>query len=241
MSSYFRHRLLERLQARGSPTSILQDVAYSTALGNPELDVSRTGTLVYRSSRVGKDLVTVNWLDEAGRMSPLLPVPGSYSFPTLSPAGERLALILAGDIWVYKLARGSMTRLTFGGGYGFPVWTADARYLVFRGAHGMVWTRADGTGQPQPLTESRNPQNPQSITPDGRQLAFVEIALATGADIWTLPVESGPLGLKAGKPQIYLQTPFRRAGPEVFSRRPMARVFFERIWRISGIRRFLSA
>lgn len=204
---------LERLQIRGSPTSILQEVAYSTAWGYPELDVSRTGTLVYRSSRVGKDLVTVNWVDEAGRMSPLLPVPGNYSFPTLSPDGERLALISAGDIWIYELARGSMTRLTFGGGYGFPVWTADARYLVFRGAHGMLWTRADGTGEPQALTQSGNPQNPQSITPDGRQLAFVEIAPGTGADIWTLPVESGPSGLKGGKPQVYLQTPFHERGP----------------------------
>lgn len=81
----------------------------------------------------------------------------------------------------------------------------------------MLWTRSDGAGQPQALTESRNPQNPQSITPDGRQLAFVEIAPATGADIWTLPVESGPSGLKAGKPQIYLQTPFNERGPRFSS------------------------
>lgn len=77
----------------------------------------------------------------------------------------------------------------------------------------MLWTRADGTGEPQALTQSGNPQNPQSITPDGRQLAFVEIAPGTGADIWTLPVESGPSGLKGGKPQVYLQTPFHERGP----------------------------
>jgi len=203
----------DRLEVRGTPTAVLQEVAYSTAWGYPQIDVSRTGTLVYRSSRAGKDLVVVHRLDEAGKMSPLLPVPGNYSFPTLSPDGHRLALMSAGDIWVYELGRTSMTRLTFGGGYGFPVWTADGRYLVFRGTRGMLWTRADGMGQPQVLTQSGNPQNPQSFTPDGKQLAFVEIAPATGADIWILPVESGASGLRAGKPEAFLQTPFHERGP----------------------------
>jgi serine/threonine-protein kinase len=203
----------DRLQVRGSPTSVLQGVAYSTAWGHPELDVSRTGALVYRSSRAGEDLVTVSWLDEAGKTSPLLPVPGNYSFPTLSPDGRRLALISGGDIWVYELGRGRMTRLTFGGGYGFPVWTTDARYLVFRGARGMLWIRADGTGQPQVLTQSGNPQNPQSFTPDGKLLAFVEIAPATGADIWTVPVDSSASGLRALKAEAFLQTPFHERGP----------------------------
>ena len=206
----------DRLEVRGSPTAVLQQVAYSTAWGYPQVDVSQTGTLVYRSSRAGDDLVTVNWLDEAGTMSPLLPLPGNYSSLTLSPDGRRLALILAGDIWVYELGRESMTRLTFGGGFSFPVWTADGRYVAFRGPRGMLWTRADGTGQPHVLTQCGNPQNPQSFSPDGKQLAFVEINPATGADIWTLPVESGSSGLRAGKPEVFLQTPFHERGP-VFS------------------------
>jgi serine/threonine-protein kinase len=203
----------DRLEVRSSPTSVLQEVAYSTAWGYPQIDVSRTGTLVYRSSRAGVGLVTMHLLDEAGNMSPLLPVPCNYSFPTLSPDGRRLALISAGDIWVYELGRGNMTRLTFGGGYGLPVWTTDSRYLIFRGARGMLWARAEGTGQPQVLTQSGNPQNPQSFAPDGKQLAFVEIAPATGADIWTVPVKSDASGLRAGKPEVFLQTPFHERGP----------------------------
>jgi Tol biopolymer transport system component len=169
--------------------------------------------LVYRTSKSGEGLVTVQWLDESGNTSPLLPVPGNYSFPTLSPDGSRLALISAGDVWVYELRRGSMIRLTFDGGCGYPVWTTDGRYIVFRGPRGMVWTRADGTGQPETLTQSSNPQLPQSFAPDGTQLAFVEINPATGADIWILPVESGAWGLRARKPEVFLQTPFHETGP----------------------------
>jgi Tol biopolymer transport system component len=79
----------------------------------------------------------------------------------------------------------------------------------------MLWTRTDGTGQPEILTQSSNPQNPWSFTPDGKQLMFVEINPATGADIWKLPVESGASGLRAGKPEVYRQTQFHERGPRL--------------------------
>jgi Tol biopolymer transport system component len=158
-------------------------------------------------------LVTVQWMDSLGHTRPLLPVPGNYLSPTLSPDGSRLALTSAGDIWVYELGRGSMTRLTFGGGYGNPLWTADGHYVAFRAARGMLWTRADGTGQPQPLTQSHNQQMPWSFTADGKRLAFVELTSVTGADIWTVSVDSGGSGLRAGNPEVFLQTPFNERTP----------------------------
>lgn len=203
----------DRLEVRGTPAQVLEGVAYSAAWGSAQIDVTRTGTLVYRSSRTGEGLVTVQWLDELGDARPLLPVPGNYLSPTLSPDGSRLTLTAGGDIWVYELGRGSMTRLTFGGGYGNPLWSADGRYLVFRAARGMLWTRADGMSQPQVLTRSGNQQTPWSFTPDGKQLAFVEIDQATGADIWTVSVETVSSGLRAGKPEVFLQTSFHERGP----------------------------
>lgn len=204
---------LDRLEVRGIPTPVLDEVAYSAAWGSGLIDFSQTGTLVYRSSKAGGGLVTVQWLDDSGNTRPLLPVPGNYLSPTLSPDGSRLALTSAGDIWVYELGHGRMTRLTFGGGYGNPLWSADGRYIVFRAARAIVWTRADGTGHSELLTESNNPQVPWSFTPDGKRLAFVEIDPATGADIWTVPVDSGGFGLRAGKPEVFLKTPFDERTP----------------------------
>jgi len=203
----------DRLEVHGTPTPVLEEVAYSAAFGSAQIDFSRTGTLVYRSGKVGGGLVTVQWVDGSGDTRPLLPVPGNYLSPTLSPDGSRLAMTSAGDIWVYELGRGSMTRLTFGGGYGNPLWTADGRYIVFRKARGMLWIRADGTAEPQVLTQSDNQQTPWSFKADGTRLAFVEINPATGADIWTLPVEAGGPGLRAGKPEVFLQTPFHERCP----------------------------
>jgi serine/threonine-protein kinase len=203
----------DRLELRGTPTPALNDIAYRADNGFAQIDFSRTGTVVYRSSKAGSGLVTVQWLDESGNTRPLLPVPGNYLSPTLSPDGNRLALISAGDIWMYELGRGSMTRLTFGGGYSNPLWTVDGRYFVFRAARGMWWTRADGAGQPQPLTQSDRRQIPMSFTPDGRRLAFNELSPATGDDIWTVSVEATSSGLRAGKPELFLQTPFHERGP----------------------------
>ena len=76
----------------------------------------------------------------------------------------------------------------------------------------MLWTRADGTGHPEPLTESSNQQTPWSFTPDGKRLAFVEIDATTGADIWTVPVETTGSGLRAGRPEVFLRTPFHERG-----------------------------
>ena len=207
---------LDRLEVHGTPTRVLDGVAYSTAWGSAQIDFSRTGTLVYQSSRTGAGLVTVQLLDGSGNTRPLLPFPGNYLFPTLSPDGSRLSLISEGDIWVYELGRGNMTRLTVGGGYSDLLWTADSRYIVFRATGGMWWIRADGTGQPQPLTHSNSQQFPNSFTSDGKLLAFLEITPETGAsDAWTVSVESGSSGLRAGTPKVFLRTPFNERMPMI--------------------------
>jgi serine/threonine-protein kinase len=72
----------------------------------------------------------------------------------------------------------------------------------------MFWTRSDGSGKPQPFTQSKNPQAPWSFTADGKRLAFFEFSPETRNDIWTVPLESEGAGLRAGKPELFLQTPF---------------------------------
>ena len=205
----------DRLELHGTATPVLQEVAYSAAYGSAQIDFSRTGTAVYRSSRVGAGLVTVQWLDAAGNVRPLLPVPGNYLSPALSRDSSRLALTSAGDIWVYALGRAGMTRLTYGGGYGNPLWTPDSRYLVFRAARGLWWTRADGTGRPQPLTQSGYQQTPWSFTPDGKRLAFVESVRSGEAMLRTVPLESDGSGLRAGKTEVLLQKPFPVRSPMI--------------------------
>jgi Tol biopolymer transport system component len=176
---------------------VLDHVAYSPVFGSAHFDVSNSGTLVYQSGGAAEGgQFTAQWLDEAGKAQPLLAKPDNYLFLRLSPDGQRLALSAA-DVWIYEWRRDTLTRLTFSGATS-PVWSPDGRYIVFRVPGGMFWTRSDGAGKPQALTQSKVAQTPYTFTPDGKRLAFHEIA-GTGYHLWTLPVESDGAGLQESR------------------------------------------
>jgi serine/threonine-protein kinase len=198
---------MDRLEVRGTPSPVLNQVGYTTN-GSALLDFSQTGTLIYRSGEAGGGLLTVQWLDAAGKTEPLLAKPDAYERPSLSPDGNKLAINTT-DIWVYEWRRDTMTRLTFGHARSiYPLWSPDGRYIVFQAPGGMFWTRSDGSGNPQPLTQSKNRQLPYSFSTDGKRLAFYELSPQTQDDIWTVPLESDGTGLRAGKPEPFLQTTF---------------------------------
>jgi len=198
----------EKLEVRGTPSPVLEEVAYSTTSGFAQLDFSRIGTLVYRSGGAAGDyLVTVQWLDAAGKTAPLLAKPGIYERPRLSPDGQRLVYGDGSDIWVYEAQRDILTRLTFGGAnYLVPVWSPDGRYILFSGVEGIWWVRSDAAGKPQLLIQGKNPLYPFSFTPDGKRLAYNEASPSTAYDVLTAPIEKDGAGLRAGKPEIFLQT-----------------------------------
>jgi len=201
---------VNRLEVHGMPSPVLEQVAYNDLLGFAQLDFSQTGTLIYRSAGAGGGLLTVEWLDGVGKAQPLLANPGAYGRPSMSPDGQRLALeVTEGsgtDIWVYDWQRDTMTRLTFAGIALDPVWSPDSRYVAFRAVgEGMSVTRSDGAGKPQPLTQSKNTQFPWSFTPDGKRLSFIESS-GGAYHLWTVPLESDSAGLRAGKPEVFLQT-----------------------------------
>jgi Tol biopolymer transport system component len=209
---------VDRLEVHGTPAPVLDQISYNALYGSAQLDFSQTGTLIYRSGgATGGGLLTVAWLDGAGKVQPLLAKPGAYVNPSLSPDGQRLAVdVTEGsgtDIWVYDWQRDTMTRLTFTGRINRPVWSPDGRYIAFRlGAEGLSVIRSDGSGKPQPLTQSKNLQVPWSFSPDGKRLAFMESG-AGGFDLWTVPLESDSAGLRAGKPEVFLQTPANEEFP----------------------------
>jgi serine/threonine-protein kinase len=108
-----------------------------------------------------------------------------------------------------------MTRVTFNGkGILAPVSTPDGRSIVFQDLHGLSWTRADGSGQPQSLLQSKGTVFPWSFTPDGKNLAYMEVTTGT-YDLWSVPIEGGGTALHAGKPEVLLQTPFDERYPAI--------------------------
>src|SRR5262249_32590700 len=67
---------LTTLAVRGTPVLLLDDVAGDTNAGGGQLDVSQTGTLVYRSGKSAAQGYPVVWLDSSGKTEPLWSKPG---------------------------------------------------------------------------------------------------------------------------------------------------------------------
>jgi serine/threonine-protein kinase len=121
----------DRLEVRGAPVPLLEDVAANPATGGGQFDFSTTGTFVYAAGKNAAQSWQVAWLDAAGKTQPLLALPGAYGAPRLSPDGKKLAFLFNGDIHIHDLERDTTTRFTFSGHVSSPVWAPDGRHLVF--------------------------------------------------------------------------------------------------------------
>jgi Tol biopolymer transport system component len=207
-----------RLEVRGVPAPLLEDVAANPIGVGAQFDFSGTGTFVYAAGRSAVQRWQVARLDSSGTTQPLLAAPGAYLFPRLSPDGRKLAFQGDGpDVYIHDLERGTTTRLTFTGRANIPVWTPDGKHILFRSASNglsIYWIRSDGAGDPQRILENPKYFVPWSFSPDGRRLAYMESNPETGLDIWTLPLEiADPDHPKAGKPEPFLRTPADELAP----------------------------
>ena len=201
----------------GVPVPILEDVSSSAGAGGNFAfggAPSGPGNFVYLARK--EQGSPICWLDRAGMVQPLHATPGVYSTPRFSPDGKRLAFGVASgtgeDIWVKDLDRDTPSRLSFlAGGNRTPVWTPDGKNIVFQStnpkAPGLYWIHSDGSGEPQRLTDGTLSEFPQSISPDGKRLAISRSG-NSGNDIFTAPIESGPVHVGLGKPELFLGTPF---------------------------------
>jgi serine/threonine-protein kinase len=171
---------LARLETRGTPVAVVADVV-TTVNGAVNAVVANDGTLAYVSGGVVAQAPrTLVWVDRHGSETPIPSPPRVYAHPRLSPDGKRVAVFAADqelDLWLFDLARPTLTRVTSGPGVdAFPVWTPDGHRLIFssqRSSAGNLFSyAADGTGAVERLTESPNVQNATAISPDGSSLTI---------------------------------------------------------------------
>lgn len=187
-----------------------------TGAGALQAAVADDGTLVYQLgfAGVGRTLV---WVDREGQETPIATPPRVYNYPRVSPDGTRIALWSNdedSDLWIWDLVRATLTRVTSDPVLdNYPVWTPDSRRLVFSsdraGARNLFTQAADGTGEAERLTESRNRQDATSILPDGSGVLFSELVPATNFDVMLLPLAT------TGKASALVQTPAAERNGEV--------------------------
>ncbi len=209
--------------ASGSLRAVRYDAGARRVLGDAALleanvmTLSTTGAANYALSRQGHLLFVpgadsgaspgrgLAWVDRNGSERPVAAEPAAYSYPRLSPQGDRVAVDIrepGADVWIVDLARNVSARLTLDEGIDItPLWTADGRRVIFQssrdGAANLYWQAADGTGTAERLTSGANLQVPNAVTRDGTRLVLMELTPEGGPDLMLLRLDGqstpGPL------------------------------------------------
>jgi Tol biopolymer transport system component len=109
----------------------------------------------------------------------------------VSPDGRRLATVISesnnGDIWVYDLARGTRTRLTFEPGWDIgPHWSPDGQFIYYTvPTERMTYqVPADGSGQPRRVHAGFA----GDISGDGKWLVYDDDVDRRQADVFVMPL-----------------------------------------------------
>jgi Tol biopolymer transport system component len=186
---------------------VADGVHYNSTGGFADYTLSVSGLLVYSAEVRATNVGTLAWLDRKGSPQPLAAPPKPYAQLRISPDGKRAVVTVAGldgvygDLWIYDLERGSLSRLTSESFSAGPAWTPDGQRVAFFsqrvGRRGIFWTAADGTGAAEELLANATGSFPTSWTPDGKTLYY---HVATPARIWAFT--------PGGKPQPFSQSSF---------------------------------
>ncbi len=206
---------LETLNVTGDSTPVLERLW--SAGGGEQYSISENGILAYIPGLASSGSALV-WVDRQGEQQPVTDLRRDFTTVRISPDGKRLAVSVGAfrdsEIWIYEIARGILSPLTTGGGFGL-VWNPDGTRLTFgrRGSQpGLFWMAADGSGKAEQLTKEMgrdsilDMQRPSSWSPEGNVLAFGQFGPSTHLDIWLLPL--------GGEPQPFVAT-------EAIETRPM--------------------
>ncbi|MBI4906619.1 MAG: serine/threonine-protein kinase [Acidobacteria bacterium] len=204
----------KRLEARGTPVPVLEDVAGDPQRGAGHFHFSQSGAFFYLAGKSSDIALPLVWLEPDGKTHPFVTPATPATTPRLSPDGKRLAFSMDGDIWVYDPGRGTTTRLTFDRQQNrHPNWTPGGEHIVYlqwggAGAESHIHSvRSDGSGKHQKLLGMRGIFSP-TLSFDGRRVVFTRAEPARAWDIWTLPLDwSAPDPPKAGKPEVFHEEP----------------------------------
>jgi eukaryotic-like serine/threonine-protein kinase len=210
-----------RLELSGEPVPMAEHVAISGATVRAVFSASNTGTLIYQSGDTsgGWNLV---WWDRDGKQVGSIPQPGRYLGPRISPDGTKMVVEIfagtqgIGDIWIFDLARGTSTRLTFGPySQGNPIWSPDGKTIYYSSGPGVpyiVAKAADGSAPERIVLETKDTvELAASFSPDGHFLVYERRDMngETGYHLWALPLFGD------GKPFPVVQTTFDERYPAV--------------------------
>lgn len=190
-----------KLEVSGDAVPLVAEAGAVASGSNRSLfSASNNGILVYRTGSETAGGNALLWFDRNGKQIAETGAPGRYGTVSVSPDGTKLvaATLEPNSIWVYDIARGTRTRVTFHASVnGQPSWSPDGKMIAFMssrsGQYHLYQKAADGTGNAIPLVVDDATELYPSWSADGRYLVFERGGEQANArsELWALPLFGG--------------------------------------------------
>jgi Tol biopolymer transport system component len=177
--------------------------------------VSQTGVLAHATT--GLNIVGLGWFDRAGAKLGDIDAQGHMDIASddRRVAADRIDPQTGlRDVWVFDVAGGQRTRLSFSAANDWvPAFSPDGTTVVYTsdrdspGVSQLYQKAANGSGAEALLLQTNSPKHHLDWSPDGRFLAFEQNDGAGFQDLWMLPMTGDRT------PVPFLRSPFREAQP----------------------------
>ena len=168
---------INKLKPTGEHFSVVENIL---KIGAPHFCISNSGTLAYfRNIYSNRELV---WVDFDGTEEKISLDPTNYSVPSLSPEGDRVALIIQDDtgkqnIRILDIVRGNILPSQNTNNAWYPIWSPASQRIIFSSvlgnayAVGIYQMSTSGTGKIEPLySEPTRQIYCTSLSTDGKVL-----------------------------------------------------------------------
>lgn len=191
-----------RLTLTGDPFLVAEHVGHGFNRPTSDFSVSTNGVLAWRGDWISER--QLSWLDRRGAFVPGLLLHEPYRFPSLSPQGDRAAVVaLAGisarpydsfktprNVSVLNLATGTLVPVAFGE-VTAPIWSADGKRIAFcrieNGRYSLYTRSLAGGATEELLLSAETPIMPLSWSHDGRFM-LVGHSTSPGFPVFLFPI-----------------------------------------------------
>ncbi len=198
----------------GEPQTLVRGIINDPITWHMDVAASNVGLLVYGTG--GSGTLQFLWMDRASKqLSTIADDLTNVQSASLSPRGDRLALQIdtgLNDIWVFDLARGTRTRVTFGPANNIiPLWSPDGKWIAYASVRNrrfqLFRKPSDGSGAEEELLNDDQFVAPSDWSRDGKYI-FYNRGTPGSQHLWALPLEGDrkPVEVVPATPNTFRST-----------------------------------
>ena len=181
----------------GEIQNLASGVMEDASTWHMDASAAGNGLLVFSNGGTGDQQLV--WLDRSGKqVGTVVKKIANLILFKLSPQADRIALEIDNgvrDIWVFDVARGVQTRLTFGPVENDnPIWSPDGKWIVYTAIESNTRTKlyrkpSDGSGAEELLLSDDQSVFATDWSRDGKYVLYSRGPSGNYPEVWALPLE----------------------------------------------------